>query len=277
VASGRARLDAGRARLEGTWPEELLDRLKRTEAFEWTIGFGSALLLSLIPFIILVGSLANQRIDDDISRHIGLDRQGAHIVRRLFRGKPAHAVLPILIGLIIGLAGALAVGASLQTVYERVFDQQPRGWRGIPRFIVWLAVLLVVLVVQGIITHPVRAAVGGVLGALLRAGGAALFFGWTMYFLLAGRVAASKLWRAALLTGVLWVALGIFSSLYFAPLVTSDSKLYGAIGAVFSILTWFMLIGVIIVVGATVGAVWHQRRGEALPETQPETDPPPAE
>ena len=33
----------------------------------------------------------------------------------------------------------------------------------------------------------------------------------------------------------------------------------GAIGVVFTFLTWFILIGGVIVLGAAVGAVWQQR------------------
>ena len=61
------------------------------------------------------------------------------------------------------------------------------------------------------------------------------------------------------MTAALWVALGLFSSLYLSPTMIDDSKTYGTIGVVFTILTWFMLIGGVIVLGAAVGAVWERR------------------
>ncbi len=65
---------------------------------------------------------------------------------------------------------------------------------------------------------------------------------------------------AAVLTGVLFAVLGIFSELYFSSQVISDSKTYGTIGAVFGILTWFIGIGAVIVLGAVAGNVRNGRK-----------------
>jgi len=37
----------------------------------------------------------------------------------------------------------------------------------------------------------------------------------------------------------------------------------GAIGAVFGIMTWFVAIGAVIILGAVVGVVWEDRRSLA--------------
>ena len=100
--------------------------------------FGSSLLLSVLPFIILLSSLANHRIDTDLSRHIGLNREGARIISELFRSSPAHSAAPIVTALILAAVGTLAVAGSLQVIYERVFGQPHRGWRDVPRFAVVL-------------------------------------------------------------------------------------------------------------------------------------------
>ena len=71
--------------------------------------------------------------------------------------------------------------------------------------------------------------------------------------------------RPALLTGLLWVGLAVFSSFYFSSTVIDDSKTFGAIGVVFSLLTWFIFIGFVIVLGAAGGAVWQQRKGPNAP------------
>ncbi|HUA48466.1 MAG TPA: hypothetical protein VMA77_24720 [Solirubrobacteraceae bacterium] len=80
-------------------------------------------LWSALPFIIVLSSLANKRIDDDLSRHIGLNGHGAHIVETLFRNTPSHAVVPTVTGPLFSFAGIVAVVASLQVVYERLFDR----------------------------------------------------------------------------------------------------------------------------------------------------------
>jgi membrane protein len=266
-ARDRARRDVevARSRYEGSWVQDIVKRLKALDFVNLTTEFAAELLWSALPFIILLSSLANERIDDDVSRHIGLDGQGAHIVTSVFRGSPSHDVFAILTGLLFSLAGVIAVVGSLQVVYERAFDQPPRGWRDLPRRLVWVAVLLVVLIIDGAVNKPEHHAAGPVVEALVGFVAAVLFFGWTMHFLLDGRVPWRCLIRPALLTAVLWTALGFFSSLYFSSVLIDDNKTYGAIGVSFTFLTWFVLISAVIMLGAAGGAVWEARRGRGAP------------
>jgi membrane protein len=253
----RARVEAARARYQASWAGEMGRQLKALDFVNWITVFGASLLWSALPLLILLSSLANQRIDDDLSRHIGLNTRGAHIVETLFRGTPAHGVEPILTGFLFCFGGVVAVVSSLQLIYERVFGQAPRGWRNLPRGIAWIAVLSGLLALDGVINRPVRHDAGPVALDLLGLLITAVFFWWTLHFLLAGRVAWRRLVRPAVTTTVLWFGFGIFSSVYFSPLVISDSHTYGTIGVVFSLLTWFFLIGGVVVLGAVSGAAWQ--------------------
>jgi hypothetical protein len=98
-------------------------------AFDSGTLFGAALLISVLPFVILLSSLANHHIDTDISRNIGLNGQGARIVSQLFRSTPSHSWAAIVTGLIFATAGTVTVASSLQVIYERIFDQPHRGWK----------------------------------------------------------------------------------------------------------------------------------------------------
>ena len=222
--------------------------------------FGASLLLSVLPLLILLSSLANRRIDTALSDHIGLNGRGAHIVERLFRAAPAHSAGPIVIGVIVALLGSLTVVAALQVIYERVFEQAHRGWRDTPRFVAWLAVLLGALYLEVVIGKAAGSAAGSVVEGVLGFAGVAIFFAWTIHFLLAGRLAWRRVVRPAVTTAIFWLGLSLFSSAYFSSAVVSDTRLYGTIGVVFSLLTWFIAIGAVIVLGAASGAVWEQRR-----------------
>ena len=89
------------------------------------------------------------------------------------------------------------------------------------------------------------------------------FFAWTMHFLLAGRVSWRLLLRPAIVTALLWIGLEAFSSVYFSAQIISDSKLYGPIGVVFSLMVWFIAIGAVIVLGAAAGATWAEHASAA--------------
>jgi membrane protein len=258
----RARFTAIRARYERSWAGEVGRQLKQLDFGIWITMFGAALLWSAVPLVILLSSLADERVDDDLSRHIGLTPEGARIVHTLFRGTPAHALEPIVSGFVFSFAGVVAAVSSLQVIYERIFGHERRGWANAWRWVAWTLVALAALVVEGAISGPIERGPGpvvlAVLGLVLTTG----FFWWTMHFLLAGRVPWRGLARPAVATGALWVAFTFFSSVYFSPLLVSDSRTYGTIGVVFTLLTWFFLIGAVIVLGAVTGAAWQARATE---------------
>jgi len=86
------------------------------------------------------------------------------------------------------------------------------------------------------------------------------FFWWTMHFLLAGRVRWRTLLLSAIFTGVLYGGLGVFSKFYLSDTIIADSKTYGTIGAIFGIMTWFIAIGAVIILGTVAGVAWEDRR-----------------
>jgi membrane protein len=264
----RERIAAARSRYDASWAGGVGRELKALDFVNWITMFGAALLWSALPLIILLSSLANEQIDDDLSRHIGLNGQGAHIVHSLFRGTPAHAVEPILTGFIFSFTGVVAAVSSLQMIYERIFGQPPRGWRNLPRGIVWTCALTALLVFDGIVNRPVQHDGGTVALDLLGLVVSTLFFWWTLHHLLAGRVPWRRLVRPALTSGALWFGFGFFSSVYFSPLLISDSHTYGTIGVVFTLLTWFFLIGGVVVLGAVLGAAW-QAHSDATDQAPP--------
>lgn len=259
VVVGRARrwLDAARRRYAGSWVGAIVAQLKDLHVVDWTTIFGAELLWSALPFLILLSSLANERIDDDLSRHIGLNSHAAQIVEHQFRHAPAHATIAIFTALLVSFAGSIAVVGSLQVLYERVFDQPHRA-RGFPRLIMWIAVFLAAAIAEVVVGRPVRKATGPVAQGLLDFVVVTVLFGWTMRFLLAGRVPWRSVIRPALVSGLLWVGLAVFSSFYFSTTVIDDSKTYGTIGVVFTFLSWFIMIGFVIVRGAAGGAVWQR-------------------
>lgn len=259
-------------RLEGSWVEDLIAKLGAIDLANSITLFAAALLLSVLPFLILLSSLANERVDDDISRHIGLDRAGAHIISSLFRSSPSHATAPIVLGLIIGLAGMLTTVAFLQVIYERVFDVGHRGWRDLPRFILWTLVLLAALLLEGLLDGPLRAGAGLVARDLVSFVLVSIFVAWSMHLLLAGGVPWQMVIRPALLTALLWLALTLISSIYFSSAVISEHRLYGTIGVVFALVTWFIAIGAVIVLGAVGGVVWQERRHRAIAARSQERD-----
>ena len=63
-----------------------------------------------------------------------------------------------------------------------------------------------------------------------------------------------------LLTALFWLGLALFSSVYFSSAIISEHQLYGTIGVIFVLLTWFIAMGAALVLGAACGAEWQARR-----------------
>jgi membrane protein len=267
--SRRARYNAlawARDRFEGSLAQSFLQRLKALDFADQAMLFGAGLLVSLLPFVILLSAFASQPIDDDISLRLGLDRRAAGIMDHLFTAAPATLNAATATSLIFLVFGMVAVAGSLQQIYEKVFGQDHHGgWRDLWRLLTWIVGLGVVVVAESLAERPVSAvAGGGWLAPLVTAGIMTPFFWWTMHFLLAGRVPWRTLLPSAIVTGVFYGGLGVFSKFYFSETIVSDSKTYGTIGAIFGIMTWFIAIGAVIILGAVAGAVWEDRRSRQV-------------
>jgi membrane protein len=247
-------------RLRGSVVYEAGRKLNALDFANQAMLLGAGLLVSALPFFILLSAFASTRVDDDIARHLGLDRRASTIVTHLITAAPARLNVATATSLLFVLAGTLAVASSLQQIYEKVFGQAHRGMRDLPRLLIWIAVLCGVLASESLVGRPVRNAPGGAeLIEIVTFAVLTPFFWWTMHFLLAGRVPWRRLLPSAIATGVFFGLLGVFSSFYFSATIISDSNTYGAIGAVFGILTWLIAIGAVIIIGAVTGAVWYDR------------------
>jgi membrane protein len=233
--------------------------------------FGACMLLSVLPLIIVLSTYASHRIQDDIARHLGLSAQGARIVDGLFKASSTSFNLAVLVGLALSFAGTIAVGRSVEAIYERAFDYPPlsrgQGWL---RCTVWVVVISGVLIADGAMDTALRADAGAVVFGLAEFVIFAVFFWWSTHWLLGGRASWGQVRPAAIITAVFWLGLGVFAAFYFSTTIVDDSKTYGTIGVTFTLVTWFIAIGAVLTLGAVVGAVWSRRRSRT---TQPEDLP----
>ena len=258
--AGRKALSA-RNWFEGSLAQSFVRQLRELDFAGQAMLFGAGLLVSVLPFVILLSAFASQRVDDDISLRMGLDRRAAGIVDHLFTSAPASLNVATVTSLVFVTAGLLAVASSLQQVYEKVFHQAHRGLRDLFRLPAWIVVLCLSVAFDSVAGRPVSSAAGGGwLAPLVTIAIMTPFVWWTMHFLLAGRVPWRRLLPSAIITGVFFGGLGVFSKFYFSETIISDSKTYGTIGAIFGIMTWFIAIGAVIILGAVAGVVWEDRR-----------------
>jgi membrane protein len=252
---------AWRARYQGSFAQDFAKTLGAVDFGNQILIFGAAMLLSVLPLIIVLSTYASHRIQDDIARHLGLSAQGTRVVDGLFKASSSSFNLAVLIGLLLSFAGTIAVGRSVEMIYEKAFDQPPlsrgEGWL---RCTVWVVAISGVLIADGAIDRALRHDAGSVVFGSVEFALFTLLFWWSIHFLLAGRESWRAVRPAAIATGLFWVGLGVFAAFYFSTTIVDDSKTYGTIGVTFTLVTWFIAIGAVISLGAVAGAVWHKRR-----------------
>jgi membrane protein len=193
---------------------------------------------------------------------LGLNREGAHLIDSLFSAHHAGWNFGVVVALALSLAGTIAVARSIQRLYQQVFGHRDmKGWSNVLRCLVWALAAAAEVYVDAVISRPLRdLPLGRVFLGLGNLVIVTALFWWGLHFLLRSEEPWRELFPAALATGVFWVGLGAFAAFYFSSTLVSDGHLYGTIGVVFTLLTWFIAMGAVITLGAVVGHIWVLRR-----------------
>jgi hypothetical protein len=160
-SAGRKALSAARNWFEGSLARSFVRQLKELDFASQAMLFGAGLLVSLLPFVILLSAFTSERIDDDISLRMGLNRRAAAIVDHLFTSSPASLNAATATSLVFVAAGMLAVASSLQQIYEKVFHQTHRGLRDLLRLLTWLIMSCLAVAFESIAVRTVSSAAAG--------------------------------------------------------------------------------------------------------------------
>jgi membrane protein len=192
---------------------------------------------------------------------MGLDHAAAKDVNALMSsGHHAVTGLSVFGGLLIFLGG-IGIASTLQTWYQRVFDQAPpkRWLRQLADRLLWLAGFVAYLALQELIGKELGNAGAKVPGYVVTFVVAVVFWWWSLHVLLLGRVGWRELFPAGLATSLCLTGLAVFSALLFSSQIVSSDRDYGSIGVVMVLLSYLIAIGVCLHLGAVIGRAWNDR------------------
>lgn len=249
----------GKQKYTGSSAEYLQRRLTALDLVNQGMLFAATLLLCGLPFLIVTVALEGRSAAAGIGRRMGLDKQASAVFGHLFTSPSATSAAVVgSTSMVFFVLGGICVASTLQVLYERVFDVDHRGMKGLPRQLIWLAVTLGASFLATGYGPAVRQAgpVAFVLASLVWFIG---FWWFTLWLLLAGRVSWRRLFPCACATGVFWVGMEVVFSFFISGMVISENKEYGPIGIVSALMSFLIAIGVVIVLGAAVGLVWQER------------------
>jgi membrane protein len=248
----------GKQKYAGSLPEHLWHRLDALDFMNQAIILAATLLLCGMPFFLVLSALAGRSAAKGLAAHLGLNQQASADVGHMFASSAATSAGVTGTAWVFFILAGIATAASIQGLYERAFDLAPQRARDMPRKLVWLGLAVGWFFLQGWAAHWVRRG-GPALLVIVGLAAFTAFWGFTMEFLLAGRVPWRRLIPPAVATGVLFVAMLTVFSFILSGMIISYTREYGAIGTVFGLMAWLIGCGVVVILGAAVGLVWHER------------------
>jgi membrane protein len=242
--------------------ERFAGRFFEIQGVDRAVAVGGQAFTALFPLLILYATIAPGRDSRDFAQGLinrfELTGSAARSVRQAFA--PAGTVQSevTLLGIVLVIITALSFTRALQRLYEQAHQLPKLGMRGTPYGLAWLGVVVVAVTVRSIVIGD---------DTPLEAPGYSLVYAFFValvspYLLLGRRVD----WRGLVPTGVLTAigtaAVGIGSVAYMPRSVASSADQFGVIGVAFSLLTWLVAIGFVLVVAAVGGALmasWSER------------------
>jgi membrane protein len=255
--------DPGRKR---TWRRSaLVHRLQTADVLHRGMLFAAILLLCFVPFLIVLQSLAGRSGASGFMRRFGLSDQAANAVRQALTSPSGTSGTISGLSWVFFILGSLAAAAAIQELYERIFEVEGRGFRDTPRRVVWLAVAVGFSLLASWVQPWLHDAGGIVLIAVVALVGATAFWWFSMWLLLAGKLAWRELFPSALATGIFWLGMVVVFRLTMSSTIVSNYRKYGPIGVVFAVMSLLIAIGVVIMLGALVGLAWRQRHEPRSP------------
>jgi membrane protein len=172
---------------------------------------------------------------------------------------------------VAGMLGLFVVGTGFAVAIANTYDAawRVRGRGLVDRLVglVWLAGALMIFVAAGYASSLWTSlpAVFGPLVVVITVGANTVGFLWTSSVLPNRRVPLRALVPAALAGGIALEVLKVLGGIVVPRLVANSSELYGAIGAVFALLVWLLVLGRLVVY-VTVLEVVRWERGHGTTE-----------
>jgi membrane protein len=262
TASALARYAQARERLDRGVTGHLQRRILEVDLVSQAMILGALAFTALIPVLITVAALLPLGTSDGtsvaIAHRLGLSSDATYAVQQLFPTKAAVRGATTFAGAALTIVSAFSWPRALQRGYELAWGLPSLGWRSVWRPLVWLGTLLVI---GGLAGASAPLTTGWVKTLLLVVLGLPVAIGWawwTQHLLLGGRLGWRLALPGAVLIGTGLVVLRVFAGLYLSTSITYHFRVYGPLGIVFVLWTWFLALSVVLLGGGVVGAALHE-------------------
>jgi membrane protein len=227
-------------------------------------------VLCTAPLVVAMGAVV-QRVTGRgagylMARFFGLHGESEADVVRLF-GRSAPSISTV--ALVFAMVTALVFSTSVAVVQQRAFEMiwtLPRviSVRSYLRQLLWAVALgayamLMVGIGRFSRTFDEHLHPAIVIGAIIQGFLTFLFYWWSQYWLLGGRISWRALLPGGLAVGVLTTVLFRLTRVFMPGQITWQVHAYGLVGGVFVLSVWLMILSGMIFGGVLVGALLTER------------------
>jgi membrane protein len=249
------------AHVEASVAGRYWSRLTAVDFMNSSLAFAALAVVCGFPFLAVVSAATDRDVREIIIARMGLSAKAAEDVSSLI-SSPHRAVATLtVLGAVVLVLGAVGMASTLQTWYQRIYDQPPPkgALRPLAVHAVWVAAFSIYIAVEILVLKQARPG-GRALVYVVEFGFAVLFWWWSAYLLLLGRVPWRQLFSLGVATGFCIAGLAVFSSLFFSGSIISSEKSYGAAGVVLVLMSYLIGFGVCLHLGAVCGRMWNDWR-----------------
>ncbi|MEU6918116.1 ribonuclease BN [Streptomyces olindensis] len=254
--SRRSRAERLSASLRSGPAARLLPRLTALNIMEGAVRLAAQAFLTALPLLMTVAAFAPSGVQDllidSLRAVLGVRGDTLEEIRRTFAATGPTRNSVGALGVVVALVSATAFTRALQAVCLRCW-RLPRAplraaaWRWPLWLLGWLAYLLV--------QAPLRDGFGSgpVAGLVLSLLSSTLLWWWSQHLLLGGRVGWGPLLPGAVLAAATTVGLSRVAPLVLPTAMDRSLAEFGALGPVFTFLSWLIAVFLGIVCGLALG------------------------
>jgi membrane protein len=223
--------------------------------------------IALVPLLIVLATLLRSSdaaaIGDWLIERFALTGASADAVRSLFGRPPSASSSLTILSVITVLISASSFARSTQRTYEVAWQLPARGLRRTLDGIQGACLLLMVPAVLAYLAGVADDLPGGLIASLVAQTCAAVPGWWlATRLLLSRRVGWRLLLPGAVVSALALVLVSQAGALYVPYLIERNTERYGVIGVAIALISWLIVLALMVVSSAVVGA----QLGAALAE-----------
>ena len=255
----------------------VVGRFQQIAGFDRAIALASSALTALIPLTILVSIITDKLGGKDISERMidryDLEGSGAEAVQRLFQPTGGAETSLGIIGVFLLLIAVLSFTRTVQRLFEQTWELEPLSVRNTINGLKWVLVLLAYSAITAVLHALAGKGDLELVAWLLGIPVVFVFLIWSGWILSAQRISRRDLIPFGAAGAVLLSIYSVGATVYVPHMFDSYTARYGAIGAVFAIISALFCVMVVLVGSAALGREMRDEldrigRGERPPDDE---------